>query len=248
MQLAQNIRIILLENLVKAQTKNPKYSMRSYARRIGISQAAISEILAGKRPVTKKSAAKILSALDQSPEEISRIMDSEGESKSPYRSIDMDAYHLISDWHHYAILSLAHTEDFISEPASIAKRLGISEKAASDAVVLLLRLNLLKKSKSGTLKPTDTRVEAISPVANPALRKANRKNLELAQNALDQVPFELRDFTAITLCFDPDRIEDARKMIKNFRRNFDRVMESGRKKEVYKLCVQLFPLSKWGNL
>jgi uncharacterized protein (TIGR02147 family) len=160
----------------------------------------------------------------------------------------MDVYHTIADWHYYAILSLAETMDFVGSPGWIAQRLGISEKSAAEAVDRLLRLDMLEKDKkTGKLRSTGEQFEAISAIANPALRKANRQNLELAQAALEKIPVEERDFTAITLCFDPGRIEDARKMIKTFRRNFNRVMEAGHKKEVYKMCIQLFPLSKRGQ-
>lgn len=246
MKTSEKVRIILLEELVKAQTKNPQYSMRAYARKIGLSQSVVSEILSGKRPITIKGAKKILTGLDKDPTEISQLLTEDfSESDDNYRSLDMDVFHVISDWHYYAILSLTETKDFKSSEKWIAERLGISEKVAVDAVEKLIRLEMLEKdNKTGKLKSTGQQFAAISVLANPALRKANRQNLELATQALESVSIEKRDFTAITLCFDSERMNEARKMIKNFRRQFNRVMESGHKKEVYKLCVQLFPLTK----
>ena len=106
---------------------------------------------------------------------------------------------------------------------------------------------LKRHSRTRELKPTFEQLEAISDIARPALRKASRQNIELAGVALDETEFKQRDFTAITLCFDPERIDEARKMIKNFRRNFCMAMESKKKKEVYKLTLQLFPLTKRGS-
>jgi uncharacterized protein (TIGR02147 family) len=155
----------------------------------------------------------------------------------------MDQFHLISDWYYYAILSLAHTENFQGKASWVAGRLGIPQALAKQALTRLVRLGLLI-FKGKKLVPTGNSYAAISPQAHIALRKANQDNLRLAEKALMELPLESRDFTAITLCFDPDRMEDARRMIQVFRRNFDRVMESGRKREVYKLCIQLFPLSQ----
>jgi uncharacterized protein (TIGR02147 family) len=244
MNLSEKVRIILLEEFVKSQTRNPNYSMRAYSKKIGLAQPAISEMLSGKRGITKKSAEKILNGLDIDPEEAFKILSSEDEPSIKFQPLDQDAFDIIANWHHYAILSLAETKDFKSSEEWIAERLGITTMAASEAIEKLLQCKMLTRDSFGQLKPTGQSFEAISSVAKPALRKANRQNLELASVALEEVPLELRDFTAITLCLDPMRLEDARKMIKNFRRQFNRVMESGHKKEVYKLCVQLFPLSK----
>lgn len=244
--MGETVKQILLEEFVKVQARNPNYSMRSYAKKIGVGQSTVSEVLSGKRPLTKKNAVRILRGLDRSPEEILTAFNDDTAAANPkYKSLDMDTFHIISSWHHYAILSLAETEDFQSSDAWIARRLGITKNQAAEAIEKLLRLNMLDRDpRTGNLKATGQQFEAISPVASPALRKANRQNLELASQALENIPVNERDFTAMTLCMDPNRIEEARKMIKNFRRNFNRVMDAGRKKEVYKLSVQLFPLSK----
>ncbi len=243
---ADKVRGLLLEEFVKAQAKNPSYSMRAYAKKVGISQTAISEIFGGKRPITKKSAEKILSGLARSPEEVSNLLlGSDDSSLTSYKSLDMDTFHLISEWHYFAILSLAETKGFQSSAAWIAERLGLTEKIVRDALARLIRLGLIESDKkTGKIKPTGDQFAAISEVATSALKKANRQNLELIEEALESIPSEKRDFTAMTLCFDPDRMDEARKLIKNFRRSFAKVMEAGHKKEVYKICVQFFPLTR----
>lgn len=243
MNYEQQAKIILLEELTKARTKNPRHSMRAFAARLGVAQSVISQVLNSKRPLTKKTARRILAGLGKSPTEISQIIEESHAGDSTYTPLDVDAFHLVADWYNYAILSLANTKGFRGNPAWVAKRLGINTPVAKSALDRLLRLNLLKKTGT-TVVATGNSYEAISPSANLALRKANQENLILAEKALAEVSVELRDFTAITLCFDPARIEEARRMIKAFRRNFDRLMEAGHKREVYKLCVQLFPLSK----
>jgi uncharacterized protein (TIGR02147 family) len=245
---ADKVRLILLEELARAQARNPGYSMRAFAKRVGISQPAISQILAGKRPVTRKTAEKILRGLDKDPQTIATLFQPELENTQKFKSLDMDSYHLIADWHYYAILSLAETKDFLGTPKWIAARLGIGEALAKDSVERLLRLDLLERDpKTKKLRATGEQLEAMSAIANPALKKASRQNIELAQKALEETEFAERDFTAITLCFDPDKMAEAKQMIKNFRRNFCKVMEAKPKKEVYKLSIQLFPLTKRGR-
>lgn len=239
---ASKIQSLLMEELANAQAKNPRYSMRAYAKKVGVSQAAISQILSGKRAISKKSARRILSGLDRNPSEIERLL---GGTAPEFKSLDADSFHLIADWHYFAILSLAETRGFRSSPEWIASRLGISKKIAEGAIERLVRIGLLESDpKNGKLRATGDQFAAISSVATPALRKANRQNLELAERALEEIPLEARDFTAITICFDPAKIEEARNRIREFRRNFADAMESGAKKEVYKICIQLFPLTR----
>jgi len=245
---ADKVRLILLEELARSQARNPGYSMRAFAKRVGVSQTAISQILAGKRPVTRKAAEKILQGLDKDPQTMAVVFQPEQANTHPFKSLDMDSYYLIADWHYYAILSLAETKDFIGTTKWIAGRLGISETVAKESVERLLRLDLLERDpKTKKLWATGEQLEAMSAIANPALKKACRQNLDLAQKALEETEFAERDFTAITLCFDPDKMAEAKQMIKNFRRNFCRVMETKPKKEVYKLSIQLFPLTKRGR-
>lgn len=243
MDYSDRVKTLILEDFTKARARNARYSMRAYASRIGVAQSVISQVLNGNRPLTKKTARRILQGLGKNPSEIDRMLETFSEQPTNYSNLDMDQFHLISDWYYFGILSLAHTEGFQGKASWISRRLGISEPVASQALVRLLRLGLLAKNGK-SIVPTNMSYSATSAHAHIALKKVNQDNLVLAEKALAEVAVDDRDYTSVTLCFDPDRMEDARRMIKVFRRNFDRVMESGRKREVYKLCIQLFPLTQ----
>lgn len=240
------IRHILLNEFLAAQAKNSQYSMRAYSRKVGITQSAISEILSGKRKITTKMGIKILSGLGVSPDTfqriVSRMQDKKSENRE-FKPLDVDTFHLVSDWHYFALLSLAETKDFKSSADWIAKRLGISKVKAEEALERLTRLGMIENDEEG-IKATGVQYQVDPGIATPALKKAQRQNLEIATKALETTKYEERDFTAMTLCFDPDRMNEAKALIKEFRKQFSDIMENGEKKEVYKLCVQLFPLTK----
>ena len=46
------------------------------------------------------------------------------------------------------------------------------------------------------------------------------------------------------MAIDPENLGEAKNMIKSFRKRLSKKLESGNKKEVYKLAIQLFPLSR----
>lgn len=258
MQAEEFVRDLLTMEFLGFQAKNPHYSMRAYSKKVGLAQSAISEIIGRQRKITAKMALKIMTGLNLSPDKITEVLAAYNSKKSPtelqnsplqkFKTLNIDQFHIISDWYHFAILSLAETKNFKSDPVWIAKRLGIAEAQAEKAISRLLRLEMLERDpKSKKLKATGIQYQVDPGIATAALKKACRENLDLSSEALESTRFEERDFTAMTLCFDPDRMVEAKRLIKSFRAKFMQQMESKQKKEVYKLCVQLFPLTKTGD-
>lgn len=222
--------------------------MRSYARKLSISAPALSEMMNGKRNITNKTALKIFERLNISPEErekLSKISKSKKMvSGKQYLQIEMDHYHLMSEWYYFGILSLAETENFNDDPAWVAARLNIKIHEAKTAIDRLERLGLLKKNKSGTLEATGASFKTTSDISSAAIRKNHVDNLELAKASLEIHDVSERDMSSMTMAIDPDLLPEAKKMIQDFRRKLTEFLESQKKCEVYKLNIQLFPLSK----
>ena len=57
--------------------------------------------------------------------------------------VDLDTFAVISDWYHYAILSLLEVTDARLDPRWISKRLGINRLEARLAIERLKRLSLI---------------------------------------------------------------------------------------------------------
>ena len=57
--------------------------------------------------------------------------------EADFAPLDLDAFQVISDWYHYAILELASTKDCKASPSYISDRLGIPSDQASHANNLL---------------------------------------------------------------------------------------------------------------
>ena len=253
------IQSLLNEKMTEARLRNPSYSLRAFAKKAGLSPSALSEILKGKRKISPKLFVKISENLALSPEEINKVRSlfqqsiPDAFSDTPVKGsllnkvqISADQYSLVADWYHFAILSLMQTKDFHSDSSWIALRLGISKVTVEAAIERMIRLGYIGKENdqwiltTGYLKTTDE-------VANLSLRRANGEDLHLAQKALQEVALELRDFTATTMAIDPKNIKEAKLLIRDFRKKLTAMMIEGDRTEVYKMCIQLFPLSKGGS-
>lgn len=232
---------------MQMKLKNPAYSLRSFARRLQIGPSALSEMLNGKRLITEKSALKILERLNLSPEESNKLMKRLAKGrKAPareYVQVEMDQYHLIADWFYFGILSLAETEDFKDSPEWIANRLNIGIPQARRALAVLERMKLLKRDNKNRLVHSGAAFRTSSQIPHLGLRKSHFDNLELAKVSLEKDDVTVRDFSSVTMAIDPDLLSEAKELIRDFRRKLSEFLESGKKQEVYKLNIQLFPLS-----
>jgi uncharacterized protein (TIGR02147 family) len=243
----------LNEALIESQLRNPAFSLRAFSRKLSISPSALSEILNGKRRVSKKLAERLVRNLCLSPKEGQGLLDlfgdkhpekdAEAKYQGPYIELSTDQFHVISEWYHFGILSLAETVDFQSDPRWIADRLNIRVQDAQTALERLERLGLVERGPRGKLTPTGTGYSTPDEVRDLGLRKAHGQNLEMARRSLEEDPIEVRDFTATTMAIDVSKLPLAKKMIREFQDKLCAYLESGAKKEVYKLCIQVFPLT-----
>ena len=65
-----------------------------------------------------------------------------------------------------------------------------------------------------------------------------------AIDSLEKDPIDVRDMSGITMAISTRKLPEARKLIMDFRRKLCAFLEDGHKDAVYRLNVQLFPLSQ----
>jgi len=228
-------------SFIEAKTRNPAFSLRAFARKMKLQPSAVSEILNGKRTISRKMGKQILNSLCVSPVEVENIIDKKDKNDQKI-TLSLDYFKVISQWYYFAILSLAEIDDFKVDPKWISKRLNISLENARQALEILLKLELLVVQNQ---KVVITGVQYTTPtdVANVSLKNHTVQTLELAKHSVMNDPVETRDFSTITMAINPSKIPQAKQMIKNFRKKISKLLETGKKEEVYKLSIQLFPLT-----
>lgn len=252
MKYAQDaVQKVLKDCFQKGREQNAVFSMRSYAKQLGVSSAALSEIMHGKRRVSRKIALRFAERLGLDAAATGRLVDLFDDAKTAKEScpaaripLAEDQFKMIADWYHFAILSLADTKDFRAETSWIASRLGIDKDMAASAMERLGRLGMLTWDDRGRLRFKHAAYKTSDHIASAALRASHAANLDLGRKALDDVPLEKRDFTAITMAVDPERLASAKVMIREFRDKLCSYLESGDRTQVYKFCMQLLPLTQ----
>lgn len=231
--------------------KNPRYSLRAFARLLEVDPSTLSALMNGKRPLRPKTVAKLLDKIElDNPNLRAHFINAASGffqgTEPEYIELRLEQFAAISQWEHFAILSLMEIPQFRATPRNVSTRLNIPIATTITALSRLAQLGFIKKvgshyqlEKSGFTTPTDT--------PSAILRQANREYIEKALSSLEETAVENRDITGITMAIDPTRLPQAKKVIRNFRRELAAFLEKGSRSEVYRLNVQLFPLTKMGE-
>ncbi len=209
--------------------RNPHYSMRGFAKSLGLSHSLLSLILSGKREVSRKTIKKM-----------AKLFPSQ---EKPLTRVPLQTFESLYRWYDYAILSLLEIPATKMDPQAIAKRLGISPIEARLSLSRLKQNGIIAK-KNGKWRQVIPPIIVENNVSTDLTRKHHAELLKKADDSLHMDPFEVRDFSSTTFAVDPEHIPYARKRIRDFRRKLVAELESfGRPKEVYHLSVQLYPVS-----
>tara|TARA_B100000749_G_scaffold280899_1_gene280954 strand:+ start:29184 stop:30005 length:822 start_codon:yes stop_codon:yes gene_type:complete len=257
-------RQYLRSELDRRTQQNSRYSLRSFAKALHVSAGNLSDIMNGKRPLTYKTAQKIVNNISISPddeklfmgsvvnEQLHRSLDRTDPKirnlKRTFetRTIDVDIYRLISDWYHLAIMEMVFLPDFRLDPNWIGKQLNISPLQARSALDRLLELGLLVDDGTNITK----RDEYISLQRRPGLNtnsaqiSKQKQVREMSIQSLENDPLEERAMTTVTMCIDPDKMEEARKRIEKFNKSMCQFMTNGKRERVYIMEVSLFPVQR----
>jgi uncharacterized protein (TIGR02147 family) len=241
---AQLLRVELAER----KQRNPNYSLRAFAQSLGISPSQLSQLISGKRNFTVDVLGQVSKALALSPEQerqlvartlVPRTLAREERAK---RQLAEDEFKLISDWYHYAILSLGKVKNAKADAFWIADRLGISVAEARGALDRLKRLDLIDDSK--TLRQKEKPLNISSATPSRAIQAYHQNILNMAQARLSDTPIEKRDYSAMTFAADATRIPQARKMIEEFQDQLVDYLQTPHSKEVFIIACQLFSLER----
>lgn len=256
-------RVFLKSILSRRQRKNSSYSMRAMARDLHMSASNISEVLNGKKNLSLKRASAICDKLSLNSSESSIFVDlviKEQQGSAPLKEIvlerlklnqanreytvqDKNIFQYISNWYHSAILELIETKDFRNSTEWISDQLNISQEKVLTTIERLLKLGLLKKS-ANSYKRMNVGLTTTCDIPSDYIREYHDQVLDKAKDALQTQSVEERDFSNMMMAIDPSLIPEAKEKIKEFRRELCEFLESGEKKEVYSLSLQLFRMSK----
>ena len=267
-----------LEHALRARKgRNSSYSLRAFARDLGLSASRLTEIFQRKDGLSGKRAIDVADRLGLTAFERERFLTlvdlQSGRSPLTRRlakvklaamsearaSVEMrdDCIAMLAGWHHFAILELSRTPGFRSDPMWISKRMRLSLSEVTESLDRLVRFGLLKRMKT-RLVPTSQRFATTSDVSSAAIRDYHAGILKRAIACVDEQGVEEREYGASLFPVHTSQIAAMKDEIRAARRQIVKKYEYSKKKEssetglpgsveVYCIAGQLFRVSHEEN-
>ena len=252
----------LIDRFEQKKLKNPAYSITAFARDLGLSVSFLSRLLRGQRPLTLNLAIQIGAILELSSEELREITENlASDSKNNQfqkkilhkktnaikpNMIEVEKFKAISQWYHFAILSMTFLDNFKPSTINIAKRLGISIVDAEEAIDRLITLGFLVR-KNNTLVQTNRNIFVNTSYSDQAVREFHAQMIEKSKLELkntSQDSFDSRYIAGNTMAIDREKLPVLREKIKKFQMELMDLAKSNQYNDVYHFNLQLFPILK----
>ncbi|OFZ79680.1 MAG: hypothetical protein A2583_06695 [Bdellovibrionales bacterium RIFOXYD1_FULL_53_11] len=260
-------RQFLLDTLSERQSTDKSFSVRAWAREMELNtHTLLVMLLQGTRPIRLKHAAFLAKGLglgaqeklyfqaliqfenaeDMESKEMCSLWMSELNPGNHFTSREVDEFQVISHWMHMAILSMLHLKDFGPDPREIAKRLKgkVTANEVRAALERLSGLGFIKKDNHGKLRATFARVSTSDDLKNEGARRYHAQVLDLAKDAIMNIPLEQREFQSFTLAVPKNKMKLAKEMIRRFRGQFAQAVGRSGADEVCQMNIQFFQLTE----
>lgn len=255
-------REILRSKLQEKTDKNRRYSLRAFAKDLGISPALLSQVLSGKRGMSETMARDVgrklkltevqqdyfcdLVAADHAKSDAKKTQAQErlkNYDRSKIKQLGLEYFARIHDWHHFAILECIDLKDFQPTTSWLAKKLNIEEIKIRLAVERLEEIGLLKITPQGTWISTHAHLQIRQDA--DATKQALKQYSLLGIEALSTVPMEKRENSAFVMSVDSKRVEEAKRVLRDFNQSFIQQFNASDddKDTVYVLAMQFYPVT-----
>ncbi|MBS1982754.1 MAG: DUF4423 domain-containing protein [Bdellovibrionales bacterium] len=225
------------------KAKNPAYSLRAFARDLGIHSSSLSAILKNKRPLPAAALNCLTNNFNLSRAENDRVKKS-AQTEVARTTIAGSVYaRVLRSWEHFAILSLMDSIDFKSDQKWIGMRLGITPKRARECLAHLEACGLIRRDASNSFVKTEFNTNTSEDVPSSALVAGHLAEIDIARRQIKRISADLRDYSSVSLCIAPQMLPKAKRMIREFRKMLIQELEATPGSEVYMACIQMFPVS-----
>lgn len=251
----------LKDELDRRKRRNGSYSLRAYARDIGVPSSKLSQYINGECGLSAEKAEYIAGKLRLSPAEVELFSCSAEASHARdavsrdlakerlqellsrvFNNVNMEKFSLIRDWYHFAILELTEVSGFQSSVQWIAQVLGIPENQVQEAVERLDLLGLLDVSGERWVQ-TQKDFETPPDFKSRAIREYHRQMLNVVESRFEDIPLELRELGSVVFALDKDLVPEFKDLLRRFQKEAAALAErSSQKDSVYVLNYQLLPV------
>jgi uncharacterized protein (TIGR02147 family) len=261
---------IIRLKLQQAIQANPRYSLRAFAKKLGLSPGGLSLILSRKKQLSLSRAYVLADCLELNDSEKERFLllvqlETAKSSKVKHETyeklkhlssgqsevfnLSLEQFQMISEWYGLAMLEMITHFAGDWSSTQMAEYLGIPKVDAEVMLDRLQRLELIEQNADGNLQRVSDRMLVGSKVPNEAIRKYYHGVIQKSDASVEgQSPAEKIIGTEV-FAFDPEQLEEVRKKTDEYLDSLLALARSGKNRtEVYQVMANVFRLSPKKNL
>ena len=244
-----SFRLFLQSELARRCSRNPMYSLRSFAHQLGVDASTLSQWLRNKRPLTSRAIETLGEQLGVPPERIRVYIDhasrdSRLDQNGGADQLTRDTFVAIGDWHHLAILELTRLDSFQADSRWIARMLDLSTDAVNIALHNLIRLDLLDmRSPTEWVDQIGDASITVDALGATVVEHLQQRVQRSSARAIREAPLATRDHCSTMVAINSKMLPRAFQLIATFRQQLLQVLQEGPADDVYQIELALFPLT-----
>ena len=263
---------LLRERYLLKKAKNSSFSIRAWANQMGLSShGGLQQIMAGKRSIPKKYIPRIVHSLGLDGNQamyLETLVDFEkaktAEEKDIYHKrltslrpnrqevqcLELENFKYFQNPLHSIIGVMLERSDFKNDPKWIKNHLRVKSTCREVEEVLqrLIALGIVSSNAEGKLKRNYQHVKNKVDIPSQAVQEYHQKMSMMASEEVKKQPVEEREYNSISLNLDSKRFGEARDRIRGFVDEFMSEFGTSQGDQTYQINVQLFSLTKEGDI
>lgn len=232
---------LLRQEFEKARSRNPRYSMRQFAKRLNLSSGTISELLSGKRNLSPNKAIEILDQLQISKRVRNRYMAMMGLPVKIDREPPDPTSLQNHDWIDQAIAGYFELNNDDIDALWISRKTGVPTAEIEMRIKKLLAARILLESPDGRLTHPIKNVDATG-LDRDMRHRFYRQSLDLAAKAMEHTSEERCFFSVYTFTGNSSQIAMFRREFKSLVDRISALTEENNSSELIQISVQAFPI------
>jgi uncharacterized protein (TIGR02147 family) len=256
----------LLYELDLRKRRNEGYSLRAFARDLGVSASQLSEILRGRAGMSESMAVLlaekmklraaekkywfdlVLSTTARNEKIKTLAMERLTKSRklSRIKQIHEAQFRVVADWHHSAILEMLELKSFRMDPAWIAGELGIPVSETVDAILRLKKLNLIFET-NGVWQAQPEAFQTFSETPSAAIQKYHQQILRKSMDSIENDALQDRQIQAMILAIPRALLPQFGEKMKGFLQECWEDLNGTEKDDLYALSIQMVPVRARGR-
>jgi uncharacterized protein (TIGR02147 family) len=161
--------------------------------------------------------------------------------------LDSNQYDYYEQWYNGVLRELLTQRNDHDDHEALGKALqpAVSASKVRNSLEVLERNNLIIRNERGLYEQTHRRISTGNEVVSLAVRELHRQMADLGKQSIDTVSREQRDISGLTIGVSAEGVDRIRAEIEAFRRKIAGIVAEDKEEDrVYRLNLQLFPLTK----